>query len=89
MMHFENYHWEDHVPRAGSWKLNLAVGVLAFGLISAAMPNNPDEHPANHAATTKAAAKVNFSALELQRRAEPAAFIGQADKSAQCPYADS
>jgi len=29
MMHFENYHWEDHVPRAGSWKFNLAAGLLA------------------------------------------------------------
>jgi hypothetical protein len=89
MMHFENYHWEDHVPRAGSWKLNLALGALAFGLISYAMPNNPNEHLANHAAIVKPAAAVNLSALELQRRAEPAAFTGQGDRSAQCPYADS
>ena len=88
-MHFEKYHWEDHVPRAGSWKFNLTVGVLAFGLISAAMPNNPDEHPANQVANAKAAAEVHLSALELQRRTEPAAFTGQSGRSAQCPYADS
>jgi hypothetical protein len=89
MMHFENYHWEDHVPRAGSWKLNLAVGVLAFGLISAAMPHNPDKHPANQAAGAKPGAALNLSALELQRRALPAAFTGQRGQSAPCPYADS
>ena len=38
MTHFEAYHWEDHVPRAGSWKFNLAAGVLALGLIFAAFP---------------------------------------------------
>ena len=39
MTHFESYRWEDHVPRAGSWKFNLAVGVLALGLIAAAFPD--------------------------------------------------
>jgi hypothetical protein len=39
MTHFEAYRWEDHVPRAGSWKFNLKAGVLALGLISGAFPN--------------------------------------------------
>lgn len=39
MIHFETYHWEDHVPRKGGWKFNLAVGAIAFGLIAAAMPD--------------------------------------------------
>ena len=38
MTHFEAYHWEDHVPRTGSWKFNLAAGLLALGLIYAALP---------------------------------------------------
>ena len=89
MMHFENYHWEDHVPRAGSWKLNLAVGALAFGLISAAMPDKAVERPVNHSASAKPAAAVTLSALEQQRRLEPAAFIGRAGEPAQCSHADS
>lgn len=89
MMHFENYHWEDHVPRAGSWKLNLAVGALAFGLISAAMPDKTGELSANISPSAKPAAAVSLSALEQQRRVQPAAFIGQSGGFTPCPYADS
>jgi hypothetical protein len=46
MTHFEAYHWEDHVPRAGSWKLNLAAGLAALGLISAALPETYGNAPA-------------------------------------------
>ena len=56
MTHFEAYQWEDHVPRAGSWKFNLAAGMLALGLISAALPNPPANVPAvasAHAATLR------------------------------------
>lgn len=51
MTHFEAYHWEDHVPRAGSWKFNLAVGVLALGLIAAAFPDSYGKLPAVASAT--------------------------------------
>jgi hypothetical protein len=50
MTHFEAYHWEDHVPRAGSWKFNLAAGLLALGLISAAFPDTYGNAPAAAAA---------------------------------------
>ena len=50
MTHFEAYHWEDHVPRAGSWKVNLAAGLLALGLISMALPNSSSNAPAAAAA---------------------------------------
>ena len=43
---FEAYHWEDHVPRAGSWKFNLAAGLVALGLIYAAVPKGLSEAPA-------------------------------------------
>ena len=46
MTHFEAYHWEDHVPRAGSWKVNLAAGLVALGLIYAALPNASGDAPA-------------------------------------------
>lgn len=91
MTHFETYHWEDHVPRAGSWKFNLAVGALAFGLIAAAMPEMPGEGTPNTAASASPAMEVNVSTLETPRRAEPAAFTGSSGELAQCPatYADS
>ena len=52
MTHFEAYQWEDHVPRAGSWKFNLAASVLALGLIFAAFPDSSG----NATAATTAAA---------------------------------
>ena len=80
-MQFENYQWEDHVPRKGSWKFNLAAGALAFGLIAAALP----EHPAGTAASIAAAAKPtpHFSALDGQGSFTPAAITG-GNSLAQC-----
>lgn len=40
MMNFDAYRWEDHVPRNGSWKFNLAVAALAVGLIATALPDD-------------------------------------------------
>ena len=51
MTHFEAYQWEDHVPRAGSWKFNLAAGLLALGLIYAALPNASGNAPVAATAT--------------------------------------
>lgn len=39
-MNFDAYRWEDHVPRNGSWKFNLAVAALAVGLIATALPDD-------------------------------------------------
>jgi len=91
MIHFETYQWEDHVPRKGGWKFNLAVGALAFGLIAAAMPDNPGQRAASISGAAKPAAEMNLSALETQRRMEPAAFTGTNGEWAQCQdsYADS
>lgn len=68
MTHFEAYHWEDHVPRAGSWKFNLAVGVLALGLIHAALPDASGNTPA---ATAAAPARVNLD-LDMEISSVPA-----------------
>jgi hypothetical protein len=51
MTHFEAYHWEDHVPRAGGWKFNLAAGLLALGLIYAALPHASGNAPEAATAT--------------------------------------
>ena len=88
MMQFENYQWEDHVPRKGSWKFNLAIGALAFGLIAAALP----EHPAGIGANIAASAKPtpHFSVLDGQGSFTPAAVTG-GSTPAQCvgKHADS
>ena len=57
MTHFEAYHWEDHVPRAGGWKFNLAAGLLALSLIYAALPAASGDAPA---ATATAPTSVNL-----------------------------
>lgn len=36
MTQFEQYRWEDRVPRKGSWKFNLAVGAVAFAVLTSA-----------------------------------------------------
>ena len=92
MTHFEAYHWEDHVPRAGSWKFNLAAGVLALGLISAAFPDTGANAPAAAAA---AISTGGTSDRETKISIAPAPTV-QPVKSwwAHCPtaasdYADS
>jgi hypothetical protein len=53
MTHFEAYRWEDHVPRAGSWKFNLAAGTLALALIATALPDADGSAPAFVAAPSE------------------------------------
>ena len=64
MTHFEAYHWEDHVPRAGGWKFNLTAGLLALGLIYAALPDASGNAPAATASTP--AAIVHDPVVEIQ-----------------------
>jgi hypothetical protein len=92
MMQFEAYRWEDHVPRAGSWKFNLAAGVLAFGLIYAALPDTYSNAPAAAAAAVPTSG-IHDRKMEISRGPSPTV---QPAKSwwAYCPtaaveYADS
>ena len=91
MMHFENYQWQDHVPRKGSWKLNLAIGVLALGLIGAAMPHRSGDLAPTMWTSTKPSPEANVFALEGRGQFTPAAFTGNSGEQADCPntYADS
>ena len=67
MTHFEAYQWEDHVPRAGSWKFNLAVGVLALGLIATAFPDTFAKVPAvASAAATPSEIRDSFNEATIQ-----------------------
>jgi hypothetical protein len=36
MTQFEQYRWEDRVLRKGRWKFNLAVGAVAFAVLTGA-----------------------------------------------------
>ena len=85
MMHFEKYHWEDHVPRKDSWKLNLAVGALAFGLIAAALPEVPDVTSPTVASSVKPTVAADLSGFDAPRRQLPAAFAGASRKRTPCP----
>jgi hypothetical protein len=60
MTHFEAYHWEDHVPRAGGWKFNLAAGLVALGLIYAALPSASGDAPAMATAAAPTSGTQDF-----------------------------
>jgi hypothetical protein len=89
MMYFENYRWEDHVPHKGSWKFNLAVGALAFGLIATVLPDRPDDIASLVNGPAKSTSDVRLSALDTPQRDVPAAFMGAADRGVQCPIAQA
>jgi hypothetical protein len=92
MTHFEAYQWEDHVPRAGSWKFNLAAGLVALGLIYAALPHASGDAPAM---ATAAAPTSGTRDLKMNVSAGPASSLQPAKGwSTFCPtaakdYADS
>lgn len=83
MIHFETYQWEDHVPRKGGWKFNLAVGALAFGLIAAAMPEG--DMPPLAAASSQPTIGTGLSAFDAQDRKAPAALLRTAETALPCP----
>jgi hypothetical protein len=90
MTHFEAYHWEDHVPRSGSWKFNLTVSLLAFGLIFAAFPDIPAGSSSMVARTARPAAEVTYRdtpVRDTSRHDLPAASVGALGQSVHCPIA--
>ena len=84
MLEFEDYRWEDHVPRAGSWKLNLAVAAVAFGLIAAALPDKGVERPSHVKASAGTTAEMKVSAYS-KRRDEQAVFGQTTAEREPCP----
>lgn len=88
MTHFEAYRWEDHVPRAGSWKFNLSAGLLALGLIGTALLENPGETWSAQYTLAKPTGHVRLSAFDSSRRDPLATFPGAAGE-ANCPIAPS
>jgi hypothetical protein len=84
MTHFEAYQWEDHVPRAGSWKFNLAVGVLALGLIAAAFPDTY-----GNASVVASAAAAPSEVQETKATVQPVKSWWVYCPTATTDYADS
>ena len=85
MLEFENYRWEDHVPRAGSWKLNLAVAAVAFGLIAAALADDSAGTSSHMKASAGSATEMKVSASRIERRGEPAVFGQTTAGRGPCP----
>ena len=84
MTHFEAYLWEDHVPRAGGWKFNLAAGLLALGLIYAALPAASGNAPA--ATTASAPARgVHDPEMEISDRLAIQPAKKENERRALCP----
>jgi hypothetical protein len=83
MTHFEAYHWEDHVPRAGSWKFNLAAGLLALGAIYAAVPHAASEAPAATATHEYRDAGAGTSHGRAARQGD--ARVKENERRALCP----
>ena len=75
MTQFEQYRWEDRVLRKGSWKVNLAVGAVAFGVLTGACL---DSGAGSWAAASGSPQSdgTSVAELELQRRQVPTAVHG-------------
>jgi hypothetical protein len=90
MTHFENYRWEDHVPRKGSWWFDLATGVLLIGLIAATSLGTDNAGNASllaAPATPKPGADMTFSAFDLPRRDVRVALSEASGQPRQCSEA--
>jgi hypothetical protein len=71
MMQFDGYRWEDHVPRPGRWRFDLALAALAFAVLAMALRLDP----------------LAGSASVLAENARTAPFIGAAPGKANRPAA--
>jgi hypothetical protein len=87
MTHFEAYHWEDHVPRSGSWKFNLTISLLAFGLIFSAFPDIPVGSSSTMSRTAASATELTYPVVDTSRHDLPAASVGVVGQSVYCPTA--
>ena len=74
MTQFEQYRWEDRLLRKGSWKFNLAVGAVAFGVLAGACLDSRDRSWA--ALSGSQADGATVAALGLPRQEGPAAMRG-------------
>jgi hypothetical protein len=75
MTQFEQYRWEDRVPRKGSWKFNLAVGAVAFAVLTGTCLDSGSRPWAAFSVWPQSDG-TSVTALDLPRREEPAAMRG-------------
>ena len=75
MTQFEQYRWEDRVLRKGSWKLNLAVGAVAFAVLTSVCLD-PRGRPWASPSVSAQSDGSTVAELDLPRRDVPAALRG-------------
>jgi hypothetical protein len=73
MTQFEQYRWEDRVLRKGRWKLNLAVGAVAFAVLTGACLDSGGRSWATRSLLPQADNGTSVAELDVPRRGAPAA----------------
>jgi hypothetical protein len=85
MMSFDAYRWEDHVPRNGSWKFNLAVAALAVGLIATALPDERGQVSSFAGSAAKPAQDIGLSTYGTPSELHPLPLTGRARAESCAP----
>jgi hypothetical protein len=67
MLQFEEYRWEDHVPRKGSWGFNLVLGAAAFALIAAMLHHAPSDTAGRKFVAAKPSASASLALASAER----------------------
>jgi hypothetical protein len=76
MTQFEQYRWEDRVLRNGSWKLNLAVGAVAFAVLAGACLDSGGRSWAARSSLPQSGDGTSITELGVPGRAAPASMRG-------------
>lgn len=73
MTQFEQYRWEDRVLRKGRWKLNLAVGAVAFAVLTGACLDSGGRSWAARSSLPQSDSGASLAEVDVPRRGAPAA----------------
>jgi hypothetical protein len=84
MTHFEDYRWEDRVPRKGDWQFSLVAGALAFGLLATALPEPQDGGWAVASDSSQSAFGATLAAFDAPPRDVTAPLSGIMDQPISC-----
>ncbi len=84
MTHFEDYRWEDRVPRKGDWQFSLVAGALAFGLLAAALPEPQDDRWVAASPSGEPASRAVVTGFDIPRRDATASVFRVADEQGHC-----
>ena len=68
MTQFEQYRWEDRVLHKGRWKLNLAVGAVAFAVLTGDCFDSGGRSWAGHSSLPQSDNGASVTELDVPRR---------------------